>query len=451
MSKIYHQSLIYRLSRKYILWVFKQYFSEVIVLGKENIPGHGEPVIYAANHLNALMDSLAILSLPPDNKPKVFLARADLFHLNPLIVRFLRFAKIMPAYRIRDGFENLEKNKDTFIEADKVLLNGACLGIMPEGNQGEQKRIRPLVKGIFRIAFSAQQKMPLGKNVKIVPVGLDMGDLIKFGKHLIIQIGTPINVGDYMDLFDKNQPKATNQIKEDLRISLEQLIPNLNTDTYYKTFQVAIEACKSSYLSKNKLKNDTINRFIAEKDLAKLLIKCEKFYPEKMVVLNETCKTLKHLLDISKLKLQNIEKPLPTNIKLFGFLIKAFLLNIISLPGYMLNILPFTLPYFVPGLLKIEFSGFISSVRYASSLITFPIFYSAQALILISIFNLPAWCFLLLLPIQYYWGRLALTTKNITSNLLEMIRLKIFHRTNNEKYQNLKHLQLQINKTLLTI
>ena len=449
MSKIYQQGFLYSLGRKYILWVFKQYYSEVTITGSENIPGHGEPVIFAANHLNALMDSLAVLSLPPNNKAKVYLSRADLFNLNPLIVRFLRFAKLMPAYRIRDGYENLGKNKESFNEADEVLLNDACMVIMPEGNQGEEKRIRTLVKGIFRIAFNAQGKMPEGKSVKIVPVGIDMGDLIKFGKHLIIQIGTPISVGDYMHDYADNPAKAINQIKDDLRNRMEQLIPILETDQYYESFQVAVEVCKSTYLSNNNLADNTLNRFEAEKELAKKLLKIEKLHPETMETLHETCTQYRNLLDKTKLRTSNLEKSFPTKAQLFSFTLKTILLNIVAIPGYLFNILPFTIPTMVPGWLKIEYSGFISSIRYGASLICFPVFYILQAILLINLLALPGWSFVFLIPVQYFWGKLTYQAFKDYKQLSALLRLSRIIKKAPETLSELDTMNKTILKTVM--
>jgi 1-acyl-sn-glycerol-3-phosphate acyltransferase len=78
MSKIYELPLSFKLVKKYIRFTFKRFYSEFIVLGKENIPTEGQ-VIFAPNHLNALMDALAIHSVSPDNYATVFLARSDIF------------------------------------------------------------------------------------------------------------------------------------------------------------------------------------------------------------------------------------------------------------------------------------------------------------------------------------------------------------------------------------
>jgi len=447
MSEIYKSGKLYELGRRYILWVYKHYYDEVIVHGKENIPPEGVPVIFAANHLNALMDSLAILSLPPATKPKIFLARADLFNLPEPIVKFIRFAKIMPAYRIRDGYENLGKNKESFAEADHALLNNACLVIMPEGNQGEEKRIRPLVKGIFRIAFSAQQKMP-NKSVMIVPVGIDMGHLIKFAKHLIINIGKPISVSDYMIQYTDNQVRAINTLRDHLKKSMEELVPVLETGEFYKTYQTAVEVCSRAMLQKMELPDNTLNRFKAEKLLGEKLMYIEKEQPEKMERLQRVSKLYKKRLIKQKLRTENMEKPVPKA----GNLLLSYLLNdllmLVSLPGFLFNILPFKVPILFPQMLGVEYKGFYSSVYYGASLLLFPVFYTLQAILLICLFNLSWWTYFILMPLQYFSGKLAYFSYKQLKSLLAKHRVYRLFKIKKDKYQEIQKLRSEIIKIL---
>ena len=85
----------------------------------------------------------------------------------------------MPVYRIRDGKETLSKNDEIFIRSADVLHDRKHLCLMPEGNHGDKRRLRPLVKGLFRIAFMAQEEFKAEKGVVIIPVGLDYSHYFK--------------------------------------------------------------------------------------------------------------------------------------------------------------------------------------------------------------------------------------------------------------------------------
>ena len=103
-----------------------------------------EPVILAPNHQNALMDALAfVMGLKFQT---VFLARADIFK-GKFIINLLTFIKILPIFRIRDGMANLQKNEEIFDLTVNILKNKHNpLLLFPEGNHGDRRRLRPLVK-----------------------------------------------------------------------------------------------------------------------------------------------------------------------------------------------------------------------------------------------------------------------------------------------------------------
>ncbi len=202
--------------------------------GLENIPSN-EPVIFAPNHQNALMDALIVLFSAPGDV--VFLARADIFNK-----RFLAFLlnslKILPVFRQRDGASELGKNVDIFDISVNVLKNRHYLCVMPEGNHGHQRKLRPLVKGIFRIAFQAQEKEGSEPFVKIIPVGLDFGDYVKQNASLYINYGKPIEVSEYWEQFQENSARAINALKSRLGEELSPLMIDIQNEEHYEAIYV---------------------------------------------------------------------------------------------------------------------------------------------------------------------------------------------------------------------
>lgn len=443
MSKIYEVSTTYTLVRKYVIWVFRNYYNEYIVVGEENIP-KDVPIIYAPNHLNALMDAMAVISVPPYDKPKVFLARADIFKLAKPIVKFLRFSKIIPAYRIRDGYDNLDKNKESFQEADNVLMNNAAMAIMPEGNQGDEKKIRQLGKGIFRIAFSTQQQLPAGESIKIIPVGIELGHLVKFGKHIIINIGKPIDVLDYMPLYNENPVDASNQLRSKLKGEMESLVQNLATEKYYACFKTTVDVVESHMLKEMGLNDNTLNRFYAGQKTAELLVKLEKQQPQEIEKLDVLCKSYNKELKKVNLRTKNLELspqeiPAPWMSNL-----QRLLYILIGLPGFIVNILPFRIPTLFVKLMKIKYKGFYSSVYFAFSLLSFPLMYTLQSLLIVALFSFPWWTFFLLLPVQYYTGKLSFQLYKRIKSISAQQRLHRLIKTKQGVYLSLKNIKKQI-------
>ncbi|OJV40706.1 MAG: hypothetical protein BGO29_05730 [Bacteroidales bacterium 36-12] len=445
MSKIYENSLAYLISKKYVNWSFKKFYKEVIVIGKENIPIN-KPVIFAPNHLNALMDALAILSLPPFRQVKVYLSRADIFKLPKPIVKFIHFTKIMPAYRMRDGFENLSKNKESFSMADEVLLNGACMCMMPEGDQGLEHKIRPLVKGIFRIAFSAQQKMTDGKSVQIIPVGLNYGDFVKQGKHLIINIGKPINVASYYKDYEEKPSITINTIKNKLKEELEKLALHIDSEEYYDSFLTMIEVTNEQYLEWLGLKNNTYNLFVARQKAAENLRIGITEQTDIIEDLDKVCKKYKSSMQKIKFDFATFNKKVPTFTKnIFNYLTFIALL-ILALPGILLNIIPYFITSQIPKLMKIKFEGFFSSVYYVAGIVLFPLFYLIQSLVLLSVFSIPLWYIFLALPAHYFLGKLSLHMKWKLQEIMQDIRYYIFAKSKKKRFDDLQTLRNTILK-----
>ncbi|MBO7541281.1 MAG: 1-acyl-sn-glycerol-3-phosphate acyltransferase [Bacteroidales bacterium] len=230
--EIYHNGLFYRLVKLLVNFGLRAYFGRIVVKGRENLPSDGSYIL-APNHQNAFLDALMILQI---NKlrPTVFLARADIFG-NTLADKVLHFLKIMPVYRARDGRKSLEKNDITFEKSLQVLLHNVPFCIMAEGTHNDRRQLLPLKKGIFRIAFAAQQKLG-NKPLYIVPVGIDYESYDTSGNSSIINIGQPIAMKDYIESYQDNNALAINKIKEDLRVAMTAQMHQIDSTEHYDEF-----------------------------------------------------------------------------------------------------------------------------------------------------------------------------------------------------------------------
>jgi len=449
MSTIYDHTFSFSLIRKYISFTFKRYYGEYIVIGKENIPT-GCPIIFAPNHTNALMDALAVHVIAPPKLSVIFLARADIFN-NKMAAKALDMAKIMPAFRMRDGVENLGRNQEIFDKCVDVLHHNMALGIMPEGNQEVERKLRPLVKGIFRIAFAAQQKYGNKPGVKIVPIGLDFGDIIKAGKHIIITVGKPIEVSDYMVEHANNPVTAMNEIREKLKKSLNDISFNLATDKYYESFEIATEVCNTDYLNKLQLPNQTEYRFVVRQKIAKKLVELESNEPEKAELLSSHCN--EYAEKLKKLNLRNwvLEQAPFNSLWLISDSLLLFWTFPLFISGLIVNFLPFFLPVFIrKKIFKTEFTGFFSSLQYALGLFTFPIFYIVQTILFWSLTNFPLWVSILFCLMQYTMGKSALKWNSKFQKLRAIMRFNRYKKSKPDQVSETESVRKQIIKLVMS-
>ncbi len=271
MAEMYQTPFFYKFLRVYSNTIYSRWFSSTEVNNEKVIPENAS-VIFAPNHQNAFIDAMALLWSSP--APIVFLAKAAIFK-NPIIAKALNFFKIMPAYRMRDGYSNLKKNEESFEQAVKVLAHNEYFCLMPEGGQDEKRRLRPLVKGMFRIAFAAQKQKPEGETVLIVPTGLDYGHYDHTGHHLVINFGKPIRIADYYQDFLENEAVTQNRVRDELYKRMKPLMHHITSEKYYDTFYAASYAYAGEMLVSKDWDDNETNRLEARQRISTKLDEAE--------------------------------------------------------------------------------------------------------------------------------------------------------------------------------
>ncbi len=165
---------------------------KIIVNGKENIPKKGA-ILFMANHPNGLIDPLIVTTNNP--RTNYFLTRAASFK-KPLVRWFLNSLNLIPIYRIRDGVNQLNKNKEVFERCFNLLDNQKALMIFPEGSHDKRRTVRSLSKGFSRIVFGAIERNPK-LQIQIIPVGITYQDSSSYPFKVSLNYGIPILANDF--------------------------------------------------------------------------------------------------------------------------------------------------------------------------------------------------------------------------------------------------------------
>lgn len=146
------------------------------------------PVIYVANHQNAFVDAI-LIAVASDKQP-ASLVRADVFK-NIFARKLLEAIKMMPVYRMRDGYRTPANNEKTFQKARDYLVQNGSLIIFPEGSHGGLKKLRPLKHGAARVSVKTLLESKAEKIV-IQPVGLEYSNHSKFRANAAVIFGKSI-------------------------------------------------------------------------------------------------------------------------------------------------------------------------------------------------------------------------------------------------------------------
>ena len=210
-------------------------YRDLRYVDRNRVPKDGA-VIYAPNHTGTLMDAMMLLAM--DASPKVFVARADLFK-NPTLKKIFTFLKIMPIMRMRDGIDEVKRNNETIERAVEVLRDKVPFVIFPEGMHQTKYSSLPLSKGIFRIAFQAHDLMP-DTPLYIVPVGIRYGSFFRYRSTARVQMGEPINVGEFIADHSESTPQEQmNIMREHLESRLRDAIFYIpNDEDYEATYEI---------------------------------------------------------------------------------------------------------------------------------------------------------------------------------------------------------------------
>jgi glycerol-3-phosphate O-acyltransferase / dihydroxyacetone phosphate acyltransferase len=184
-------------ARSYPRWVpatarllLRIFFQRVEVVGAQRIPP-GVPLLYAANHNNALVDPMLVVGYLP-GRPR-FLAKSTLWG-NPVVRPLLALARAIPVHRREDPGFDPEGNVDAFARCEEVLAGGGAVALFPEGKSHAGPGLADLRTGAARIALGAERRFgPL--QLRVVPVGLVFDERARFRSQVLVKVGEPLEVG----------------------------------------------------------------------------------------------------------------------------------------------------------------------------------------------------------------------------------------------------------------
>jgi len=413
-ERIEEWSRAYWLLRFYQNFLFKLYFKTEIV-GMEKLPPN-TTFIFAPNHQNALIDALAMLTLKHSWQP-IFLARADIFK-KPLVSKILTFLKIMPVYRIRDGFENLSLNDSIFLKTMDVIRNGNGLVILPEGNHAGFKRLRQLKKGIARIALQAEDASDGSLNIHIVPVGLDYSNYVRYRSKLLIRIGEPFPVKKYLDLYRQNKALAYNALIDELSERIKAEMIHIEDEENYNEYLFLTQLFPKRFIKENMLPNNHNQAFEISKRLIPKLDSLRESDRNTFNGIIQLTNDLRNRISANRIKPQALPLKLNKAFNLLWMVPLFVILSPLAIFGFINHIIPIIIPHQLSK--KFEDVQFHSSVRHAAGLLLLPIAYLIQTAIVVLVLKSLAMAllYLALLPpsaiILYYWRNLFFKIRRLT-------------------------------------
>jgi len=304
------------------------------------------------------MDALAVL-FTLKGQP-VFLARADIFK-KKFIASLLYFLKILPVYRIRDGYASLKDNNEIFDKTIDVLRNKNGLVILPEGSHEGFRRLRQLKKGICRIAFQAEEASDFKLNIKIIPVGIEFTHYSRYRQVLTVVYGRPVEVSEFNELYRKSPEIALNELRNKLSSEMKRIMVHIDSEEDYEAIDELRSIVNGRFSDKVRFPKLFRDRILIEK-LNRLKVNDITLF-KRICTLSLQVKEKAKELNIDYRLLAKKKHPL-------GWLIAGFAGLIAGLPlfiyGNIFNLTILEIPNF--QVRKIKDVQFRSSLKYGYSL-----------------------------------------------------------------------------------
>ena len=418
-------SVGYEIIRTYVRLAFWLTHKSVVVTGRHHIP-KGKPIIFAANHQNALMDPLAMACT--NSFQTVWLARADIFK-SKAADSILKYLKLLPIYRIRDGKDNLSNNEQIFEQVTHILENNQSIGLFPEAAHSGKRQMLPHKKAIPRIALEAEAKNNFSLKLQIIPVGIFYDHYWKFNRTLIVQYGEPIEVDQYREEYAENPQKAMLSLRDEIHDRIAPLTLQISSKIHYQEYENIRQLAGKSYSGKHFFsKNKVLQLFYAEQELIAKLETLENDHPAIFSkIIDESSLYFDAIgeLRVTDKQVSNTEK-----ISLFAVLGRLIVV-LITFPLFAFGFLFNAVPFFVPRMMirpRVKDTAFLSTFNFVAGLVVFPVFYMIEALL---VFKFTGSVFIALLTfiMMPVAGKLAYNLFLFYQEIAQSLTIKMRHKS----------------------
>ncbi|KII92721.1 hypothetical protein PLICRDRAFT_696028 [Plicaturopsis crispa FD-325 SS-3] len=201
--------VLHRVIRRLAGWAVWSFFTEVHIIGGENVPRDG-PLIVTATHHNMMLDPAVLSSAFPHKRILHYWSKASLF-ANPLVAHILYSSGNIPVDRKSKDRQGLFKG--TF----DALSKGFAVALFPEGTSYTEPRIMQVKDGAAWAALEYTKwarenpDKVSQREVSIVPAAIVYTEKSKYRSDVIMEFGQPISMDAYIEQFlsdEEGAPRA---------------------------------------------------------------------------------------------------------------------------------------------------------------------------------------------------------------------------------------------------
>lgn len=377
--------LIYYLT-KLLTNIFCRIYYKFDYQGLENIP-KGKPVVFAPNHVNAFMDPVLIgMTIKREVR---FFARGDVFK-GAFSKWILNKLNISPVYRISEGYSDVKKNDKTAEECRQLLINDKAIMMFPEGICIQERRLRPLKKGLSRIVFQTAASIDFKKDILIIPVGINYSNAKKFRSKAVLDFGKPVSILAYKHSFALDPVKTINEFTKVLENKMKPhlvIIDSPENETLIASMEELFMKQWIESHSGNPV--DLKQQYKASQEMATMVNNLTLTHPELIRELGFKTERYIQKLNTYQLRDHLLDPKRINSMNMFSFL-KDVASIYFGMPFYALGILFNLPPYYLAKRFsdkRIKNVEFYASVYANLAMIIWLVYYGIQLLLVGLIFR----------------------------------------------------------------
>ena len=277
------------------------YFRKEHILGLENVPTNGTPVVVVSNHQNCLNDPLCVCLQLTDRRMN-FIARANVFKV-PIFNKALRAMGLLPAYRMsHEGLGAVSKNQETFDDAGAALNDGETLMLFPEADHQDKRWLGTFKLGYLRIAFAAAEKNDFKQDIMILPSCNHYSNYFHARTDMLIRFGKPISLQPYYERYKEAPRETMVEINKIVRAAIQEMMLHISDiENYDQIDFLRDNGYGKLYAKKHGYKfNYLPSRLLSDQRLVNELEKASKEQPEVMAeIYKDTATFMKGLKELN--------------------------------------------------------------------------------------------------------------------------------------------------------
>ena len=191
------------------------YYEEVEVHAAAEVPPSG-PLLILANHQISLVDPLLLAHAVP--RPVRFLAKASLFAI-PGLAPLMRRVGAIGVHRREDGRANHD-NTALYDAIAEALIDGAAIGIFPEGVSHDNPMLGAFRHGAARIALDTEDRADFDLGLQVLIVGIHIEDSRLFRGRVLVNVARPFSVRHYGPAYRADPHAAIERLTVELKAQL---------------------------------------------------------------------------------------------------------------------------------------------------------------------------------------------------------------------------------------